>query len=68
MVSAPYLTTRPKDGILTGGGRWKFVLLISPEFEFMDRISDGGGSVDARFSRKKVDSRIGVIVVFGGWW
>lgn len=67
MVSAPYLTTRPKDGILTGRGRWKFVLLISPEFEFMDRISDGGGSVDARL-RKEVDSRIGIIVVFGGWW
>lgn len=56
-MSAPYLTTRPNDGIMTGGGRLKLALRISPGLLPMALTSAGVGSLGARFSLKNRDSK-----------
>lgn len=56
LTSAPYLTTKPNDGTVTGGGQLKLVAAELPDLKLRDRISVGEGRHGARFSLKKLDS------------
>lgn len=59
----PYLTMRPSDGNLTGGGRPKSDRRVSPDFSLMALTSAGLGSVDPGFSPKKLESKNVLVVL-----
>lgn len=68
VVSAPYLTIRPNDGNLTGGGRLNLVPRMLSEFSLMPLTSAGVGSIDARFSLKKLESEMALVVLWLESW
>ena len=57
VVSAPYLTIRPNEGNLTGGGRLNFVPWMLSDFSLMALTSTGVGSVGVWCSLKKARAK-----------